>query len=71
MFSNIKIEDQKLQIINVPDDFEKFLLPQRQICCGPSMSGNLIQDNNLVVNIFDFYKNSFIVDFVELFTMNN
>lgn len=41
MFSNIKIEDQKIQVINVPDDFEKFLLPQRQICCGPSMSGKI------------------------------
>lgn len=41
MFSNIKIEDQKVQKIDVPEDFEKFLLPQRIICCGPSMSGKL------------------------------
>jgi len=39
MFSTTQINDQKVQFINVPDDFEKFLLPQRQICCGPSMSG--------------------------------
>lgn len=40
MFSTIKIEkDQKVQILDVPENFEKFLLPQRQICCGPSMSG--------------------------------
>jgi hypothetical protein len=40
MYSSTKISDQKVQLINVPEDFEKFLLPQRQICCGPSMSGN-------------------------------
>lgn len=25
--------------IEVPEDFEKFLLPTRQVICGPSQSG--------------------------------
>ena len=38
--ASLNIKDQKVQELSVPDDFEKFLLPQRQIICGPSMSGN-------------------------------
>jgi len=34
-----KITDAKMQILNISDNFEKFLLPQRQMICGPSMSG--------------------------------
>lgn len=38
--ATIKITDSKVQQIDVPDDFEKFLVPQRQLIIGPSMAGN-------------------------------
>lgn len=37
--SVVKITDSKVQQLDVPDDFEKFLLPQRQLLIGPSMAG--------------------------------
>jgi hypothetical protein len=40
-----KITDAKMQILNISDNFEKFLLPQRQMICGPSMSGKIEKKN--------------------------
>ena len=50
--ASLNIKDQKVQELSVPDDFEKFLLPQRQIICGPSMSGNFF---------FNFLRAFFLV----------
>lgn len=36
------ITDQKIQILHVNEDFDRFLLPQKQMICGPSMSGILM-----------------------------
>jgi len=57
-----KITDAKMQILNISDNFEKFLLPQRQMICGPSMSGKIkktltMGERRLFLNkkIFNFF----------------
>lgn len=37
--STTKISESKVQELEVPEDFEKFLVPQRQLIIGPSMAG--------------------------------
>lgn len=46
--AHLKINTGLIQKLDVPSNFENFLLPQRQLCCGPSMSGKSTYMKNLI-----------------------
>lgn len=59
MAKPISISNSSIQKLEVPINFEKFLLPQRQICCGPSMAGKTTYLKNVIKFRSEIFDKSF------------
>lgn len=57
--SSIKITNKSVQKLEIPENFHKFLLPQRQICCGPSMAGKTTYLKNVIKYRSDIFDHDF------------